>query len=105
MSETSSLSIEELYTKKRKREQSDLAKIMGQPEGRRLVWRILSEAGVYALSFAGMDHAQTAFNEGKRSVGNLLLKDISPEVELTMKREAANDKLLHEMELKEKSNG
>lgn len=97
--------IESVRQKKILRDQSDLAKVLSLREGRRLVWKILSMAGVYALSFSGMDHAQTNFKEGMRSVGNLLLKDIPPEIELAMKRESANDKLLQDVELKEIANG
>lgn len=97
--------IEELRGKRRAREQSDLAKILSQKEGRRLLWRILSMSGVFALSFSGMDHALTDFNEGKRSVGNLLLRDIPPEIELIMKKEASSDKLLQTQELEEIQNG
>lgn len=97
--------IEGLREKLAAREQSDLAKVLSSPEGRRLVWRVMAFAGVYQPSYSAEAHWQTNFNEGKRSVGNLLLKDIPPEVELSMKREAANDKLLRERELEEKTNG
>jgi hypothetical protein len=97
--------IDQAYEKKRLRDQSDLAKVLTMREGRRLVWRILSMAGVFALSYSGEAQWETNFNEGKRSIGNLLLKDIQPEVELAMKREAANDKLLQDTEQKEKSDG
>ena len=97
--------IEDLREKRRAREASDLAKILNMREGRRFIWRILSMAGVFALSYVSEQPHETIFNEGKRSVGNLLLKDIPPETELTMKREAANDKLLAENELKEIQHG
>lgn len=100
--------IEALRDKRRLREQSDLRKVLDMREGRRLIWKILSLSGVFAQSFVtpsldlgGESHCLTNFNEGKRSVGNLIYKDIPPEVELAMKREAANDKLLQDMELKE----
>lgn len=95
---------ESLREKLLDRDKSDLAQVYSRPEGRRFIWRILSMAGVFTLSYSGEAHWNTNFNEGKRSVGTLLLKDIPPEVELTMKREAANDKLLREMEQREKSN-
>jgi|SRR5665213_3406672 len=97
--------IEELREKRKARDQSDLAKVLSLREGRRLVWKILSMSGVFALSYAGEAQWETNFNEGKRSVGNLLLKDISPETELAMKREAANDKLLNDVELRSIANG
>lgn len=97
--------IDELRQKKTLRDQSDLGKVLAMPEGRRLVWRILSFAQIYAPSYAAEAHWETNYNEGKRSVGNLLLKDIQPEIELSMKREAANDKLLRETEQKEITDG
>lgn len=83
------------------REQSDLRKVLSSAEGRRLVYRLLAYCQVYALTYAGGEHWQTNFNEGKRSVGIELLKQIPPDIELAMKREAANDQLLRTMELKE----
>ena len=97
--------IERIREKLLAREQSDVRKILSTPEGRRFIWRVMAFAGVYAPSYSGQAHWETNFNEGKRSVGNLLLKDIPPEIELAMKREAANDKLLREQELKENSDG
>src|ERR1700748_1992632 len=97
--------IESLDEKRKQRDRSDLSKILAMREGRRLVWRLLSFAQVYAASYAGEAVWETNFNEGKRSVGNFLLKDIPPETELTMKREAANDQLLRDTELKEVANG
>lgn len=91
----------DLHDKRRIRDRSDLAKVLAMREGRRLVWRILDVAGTFSQSFAGMDICQTNFNEGRRSVGTRLLLEIPPETELVMKKEAASDKLLTNLEQEE----
>lgn len=63
------------FIKRREREISDLQKVLRVPEGRRLILRILSEAGVVRASFS-LNSMQTAFNEGKRDIGVWLLKDL-----------------------------
>lgn len=52
----------------KEKEQNDLRYVMGSKQGRRLVYRLLSGAGLYRLSFAA-DPLVTAFNEGARNVG------------------------------------
>ena len=54
--------------RQRQKELSDLCKVMGSKEGRRFMYRLLSEAGVYRSSFS-TDLAQMAFNEGNRNFG------------------------------------
>ena len=61
--------------RQRDQEVSDLCKVMGIKEGRRFMWRLLSEAGVYRLSF-DTDIAVMAFNEGNRNAGLKHLNDI-----------------------------
>jgi hypothetical protein len=57
---------------KRKQYDADLGSVMGTPEGRRLMWRLIDDTcGVYASSFTG--NSQTFFNEGRRSIGLFLL--------------------------------
>lgn len=60
--------------RQREREISDLCKVMGSKEGRRFMWRLLSDAGVYRSSFDS-DVAMMAFNEGNRNIGLKLLND------------------------------
>jgi hypothetical protein len=87
------------------RQESDLRKVLNLPEGRRVLWRLLSEAGVFRSSFTGDN--QTFFNEGKRSLGLLFMAEIlaaQSESLTVMQREAANDKLLRENERKENQN-
>jgi hypothetical protein len=56
------------------RELSDLKAVMQTPEGRRFVWRLITLGGVYRLSYQG-NSDDTAFNEGRRSVGLVLMAD------------------------------
>lgn len=49
--------------------------VMNDARGRRVVWAVLHKAGVYRLSF-DLDPCLTAFNEGRRDIGNGLLADV-----------------------------
>lgn len=63
---------------------------MTDRRGRRVVWRLLGEAGVFHSSMDATPE-RTAFNEGRRSTGLALLADISrlcPERFAEMQREA-----------------
>jgi hypothetical protein len=69
----------------------DLKAVMGAPEGRRFVWRLLREAGIYNSSFVGGSPDITAFKEGARNLGLTLLAEIMTEASesfLTMQKEA-----------------
>jgi hypothetical protein len=59
----------------REKEQNDLRYVMGSKQGRRFVYRQLSEAGVWRSSF-DTDNAVMAFNEGNRNRGLSLLTEI-----------------------------
>jgi len=48
-----------------------LRELVSNRNGRELVWWMLSEAGIYQTSFTG--NSTTFFNEGKRSIGLVLL--------------------------------
>jgi hypothetical protein len=54
----------------------DLEMVMEYAFGRRFVWRLLEQAGVYRASFAGEATHQTAFLEGQRNGGLRLLHQI-----------------------------
>jgi len=58
----------------RKRELSDIRKVISFPEGRRFMWRLWGEAGIYTDSFTG--NSQTFYNEGRRSLGLMILRDV-----------------------------
>lgn len=61
--------------RRRDEEISDLCKVMGSKEGRRFMWRLLSDAGVYRLSF-DTDVNVMSFNEGNRNAGLKHLNDM-----------------------------
>lgn len=67
----------------------DLRHVLSTPRGRRFVWRVLAMARIYEQSFTG-DALTTAFNEGRRAVGNQLLaelNDTDPDAFVAMLRE------------------
>jgi len=70
----------------------DLKWLMGSSRGRRIVWRLLEEAGVFRVSF-NTNALLMAFAEGNRNFGNKLLASIMrlcPELHPVMVREATN---------------
>lgn len=73
----------------RKQEVADFVWLMGDPRGRRIVWRQLSAAGVFQSSFDPTAMTM-AFNEGRRSEGLRLLAQIHelcPDLYVTMMKE------------------
>jgi hypothetical protein len=54
-------------------EVSDWRWLMGSKRGRRVVWRLLTNAGVYRLSYQPGDALGTAFQEGNRNQGQRIL--------------------------------
>lgn len=74
-------------------EQTDIAALMGEPWGRRVVHRMLGEAGVFRASYEKGDPYHTAFREGARNIGNWLLSQIiseTPEQYAAMLKENSN---------------
>lgn len=63
------------YTRRRDREIDDLKVVLKKPEGRRFVYKMLSECGVFKASFS-INSMQTAFQEGRRDIGLALLKSL-----------------------------
>lgn len=61
--------------RQRQKEISDLCRVMGIKEGRRFMWRLLSDAGVYHSTFSN-DALQMAFNEGQRNTGLKHMSDM-----------------------------
>lgn len=53
-------------------EENDFKWLMGSKRGRRIVWRLLEQAGVFRSSFS-TTAMQMAFNEGNRNFGNRTL--------------------------------
>ena len=58
----------------RLRHLNDIRKTVAMPEGRRLYYFILEQAGVFRSSFTG--NSTTFFNEGARNVGLIMLRDL-----------------------------
>ena len=74
-------------------EESDIKWLMGSKRGRRIVWRLLDQAGTFRLSF-NTNAMQMAFAEGNRNAGNRLLAVIHsqcPELYPVMLNEATHD--------------
>lgn len=68
---------------------ADLEAVMGSPAGRRFVWAMLGECGLYRSSYH--PSALIHFNEGQRSIGLALLARLTadcPDQYLTMQGEA-----------------
>ena len=57
-------------------EVEDLKWLMGSKRGRRIVWRLLDQAGVFRLSF-NTNAMQMAFAEGNRNFGNRMLAQVN----------------------------
>ena len=70
-------------------EGEDFKWLMSNKRGRRVIWRLLGKTGVYRSSF-NHSGSVTAFNEGARNIGLMLIDAIHefcPELFLTMLQE------------------
>lgn len=70
-------------------EEADLKWLMGSKRGRRILWRLLDQSGVFRLSF-NTNAMQMAFAEGNRNFGNRTMAMIHancPELYSTMLKE------------------
>ena len=79
---------------KQKRRLDDLATVLSTRAGRRHVWGQLADAGVFHTSYVAGMPDQTAFNEGRRSLGLKLMADVhalDPAHYLAMATEARED--------------
>jgi len=70
----------------------DLTKILNDPKSRRFLFNLLSECGIYCLSYDPKDASPTnlTFKEGKRSIGLNLVSQImavDPEKYIQMMKE------------------
>lgn len=85
---------EERFAMRREQELDDIAWLMSEHRGRRLMFRLLSMSNVFSSSFTG--NSETFFNEGRRVIGTTLMKDIVDagleELELRMKIEHRDQK-------------
>lgn len=82
----------ELERREARRRREDLRAVMGTATGRRFMWRLLNaDTGISARSYTG-ELGSTAFNEGRRSVGLVLLEELqrdAPEAWARMMSERA----------------
>lgn len=66
--------VEQARKLERDQEKADFAWLMSDKRGRRFIWRMLENTGVYRSSFTG--NSETFFREGARNVGLKLISDI-----------------------------
>lgn len=75
-------------------EEADIKWLMGNKRGRRILWRLLDQSGVFRLSF-NTNAMQMAFAEGNRNFGNralAMIHTLCPELYPTMVKENSNDR-------------
>lgn len=75
-------------------EEVDLKWLMGSKRGRRIIWRLLEQSGVFRLSF-NTNAMSMAFAEGNRNFGNRTLSMIHtlcPELYSVMVKEQTSDR-------------
>lgn len=77
----------------------DLAKVCATPEGRRVLWRIVTSAGVWARNPAATINLTAQWFEGRRDIGVELLEAmdaVDRSIVPLMMQEAANAELVNE---------
>lgn len=82
---------EDAQRRAREREIDDFKFVMGDPRGRRVIWRVLEKAGIYRSSYTG--NSETFFREGERNIGLMLLAEMMttcPELHIAMLQEKDN---------------
>ena len=78
----------------RENEEADIKWLMSSKRGRRVMWRLLDQAGVFKLSF-NTNAMTMAFAEGNRNYGLRalsLIHALCPELYPTMTKENTNDR-------------
>ena len=60
----------------RNQEVEDLRSILKTVYGKRFIWKWLGRSGIFRQSFMPGAADSTAFNEGRRSIGNALLAEV-----------------------------
>lgn len=61
----------------RERELADIRTVVNTPEGRRFIWRVLAECGMYKDGYVHGDNGYgTTFNTGRKSIGIWLTNDL-----------------------------
>jgi hypothetical protein len=82
----------------RESEESDIRWLMSSKRGRRVVWRLLDQAGVFRSSF-NTNAMEMAFAEGNRNYGLRILSMIHsqcPELYPTMMKEQTTDERIND---------
>lgn len=77
---------------RRRQEVEDIKWMMAHKAGRRIMWRLLAQAGVYRTSFTG--NSETFFREGRRDMGLFFLDEVHnhcPDAYVTMLKEQRNE--------------
>ena len=77
----------------REQEIADMRWVLSTKQGRRVLWRYLSRAGVFQTSYTGNSEG-TLFNEGKRVMGTTIIADVTaadPNAFVAMMLEAKAD--------------
>jgi hypothetical protein len=68
---------EDIAVAEREKQLKDLRLVLSKPEGRRLLWRLMGEGRVFHISYPATSSSNdTIFNEGKRSIGLLVLTEV-----------------------------
>lgn len=78
----------------RENEEADIRWLMGQKRGRRMMWRLLDQAGVFRSSFTP-NAMSMAFAEGNKNYGLrilALIHTLCPDMYTVMMKELNNDK-------------
>lgn len=92
---------EEIYKRLRDRQKSDLKRVLDRAEGRRFIWRVLSEGRVFGSCYSN-NALDMARMEGKRDNALWLLNEImkvGPDIFTQMQKESVSDKLQVEAEI------
>jgi hypothetical protein len=79
----------------RKRELNDIRKVLSLPEGRRVIWRILGNCGMFRSPYTPKDTNATFVEIGKKEIGLQVLQDVTdakPEAYYQMYFESVNEK-------------
>jgi hypothetical protein len=59
--------VEKREAEKRENHKADFRTVMSTDAGRRVIWQLLVDAGIFRLSWTG--NSETFFNEGQRNLG------------------------------------
>lgn len=72
-----------------KRAEADLRWVLSDPRGRRFLWQLLGDSGIFRTSFTG--NSETFFREGMRNLGLQVftrIHEVAPDLYLEMAQEA-----------------